>query len=77
MVFFLEFSIFTVGIRITRGPDLIREDSDPGFGSMKGTYDSKKFFKLFVPGSQDYRDLKSVSRGFGPWIRIREGYLHF
>jgi len=38
---------------------------------------SKKFFKLFVPGSQDYRDLKSVSRGFGPWIRIREGYLHF
>ena len=37
----------------------------------------KNFFQLFVPGSQDYRDFGSVSRGFGPWIRICEEYLHF
>ena len=41
-VFFLKFSIFTVGIRIAGGPDLIGEDSDPGFGSVKGTYSFSK-----------------------------------
>jgi len=76
-VFFLKFSIFTVGIRIAGGPDLIGEDSDPGFGSVKGTYSFSKILSAFLPGSQEYRDFKSVSRGIRPWIRIREGYLHF
>jgi hypothetical protein len=37
-VLFLEFSISTVGIRITGIPDLFQEDSDPGSGPVKGTY---------------------------------------
>ena len=38
MVFFLEFSIFAVGIRITGGLSPIQGDLDPGSGSVKGTY---------------------------------------
>ena len=36
-VFFLKFSIFTVGVRITGVSDLFQEDSDPGSGSVEGT----------------------------------------